>query len=216
MAEIAVRAAGIGGSALEAGTNIFLIVSSCGANPWGWYLLVNGLDNGQAAVLGTNTRQAQGLGIIVGAATGDPKKGQATANVYDVVKGLGDAGLAVWQLYRLRPQAKNPKLPGQPEGARTGAQGDRLGPKPPHLKKPQAHHDLPQAERFQKHWNRLGIDIDDPAYGRWVEGGPNGNHQKWSYEFNKEWDKFFEKYPEATLEQVLDFMRILRIDPRFQ
>jgi len=80
----------------------------------------------------------------------------------------------------------------------------------------QAVHDLPQAPEFKKHWDRVGLDIDDPAFGRWVEGGPVGNHQKWSATFNREWVKFFDDLPMATREQILDHMNKLRIDPRFQ
>lgn len=92
----------------------------------------------------------------------------------------------------------------------------RMGDPPSGMIKPQAHHDLPQADRFQPHWNRAGLDIDDPAFGRWVEGGPVGDHQKWSKTFNDEWDAFFDQFPAATRDQILDQMNKLRIDPRFQ
>jgi len=91
-----------------------------------------------------------------------------------------------------------------------------MGDHPSGMIKPQAHHNLPQAERFRHHWNRTGLDIDDPAFGRWVEGGPVGGHQKWSKAFNDEWDSFFDQFPRATRDQILDYMNKLRIDPRFQ
>src|SRR5208282_2440246 len=71
--------------------------------------------------------------------------------------------------------------------ATKGSLRDRLADPPSNLKNPEAHHDLPQAPRFQEQWDRAGLDVNDPANGRWVEGGPQGNHQKWSYQFNKEW-----------------------------
>jgi RHS repeat-associated protein len=92
----------------------------------------------------------------------------------------------------------------------------RMGTPPASMTNPQAHHDLPQADRFKPHWNREGLDIDDPAHGRWVEGTPPGKHQNWSKKFNDEWDEFFDKNPKATREQILDKMNELRVDPRFQ
>jgi hypothetical protein len=41
--------------------------------------------------------------------------------------------------------------------------------------KPEAHHDLPEV--FRERFEALGLDIDDPKYGRWVEGNPVGRHQ---------------------------------------
>jgi len=97
-----------------------------------------------------------------------------------------------------------------------GSLRDRMGQPPANMKNPQAHHDLPQAQRFQKHWDRNELDIEDPTHGRWVEGGPEGDHQKWNYEFNKQWDDFFQEYPNANREQILSRMNQLRNDPRFQ
>jgi|GEM_PF-3123679 len=97
-----------------------------------------------------------------------------------------------------------------------GSLRNNLGDPPSGLQRPQAHHDLPQADRFKEHWERAGLDNDNAAYGRWVEGGPVGNHQKWSAEFNREWDQFFERSPNATREQILEQMEALRSDPRFQ
>ncbi len=101
----------------------------------------------------------------------------------------------------------------------TGAKGslrDRLGDRPPGMQNAQAHHDLPQAKRFQDQWKRVGLDINDPAYGRWVSGGPQGKHQKWSRAFNDAWRGFFEKYPEATREQILKHMDDLRKSGDFE
>jgi hypothetical protein len=85
---------------------------------------------------------------------------------------------------------------------------------PPGMKKPQAHHDLP--EKFRDKFEAKGLDIDDPKNGRWVEGGPEGGHQKWSHEYNKEWEKFFDDHPNASKEEILEEVNKLRNDPRFQ
>jgi hypothetical protein len=42
----------------------------------------------------------------------------------------------------------------------------RMGIPPANMLNPQAHHDLPQAERFEAFWDRAGLDIDYPAFGR--------------------------------------------------
>jgi hypothetical protein len=81
---------------------------------------------------------------------------------------------------------------------------------------PQAHHDLPKADRFKSQWDRVGLDNDDPLYGRWVEGTLPGTHQNWSHAFNQAWDAFFRQFPEATRDEILDHMYRLRTDPRFK
>jgi hypothetical protein len=60
------------------------------------------------------------------------------------------------------------------------------------------------------------LDVNNPDYGRWVEGTPPGDHQDWSREFNDTWNQFIENNPNASRDEVLDFMKELRNDPRFQ
>ena len=79
------------------------------------------------------------------------------------------------------------------------------------MRKPQVHHDL--AQKYQEAFEDLGLDIHDPAFTRWVEGGP---HLKWSSEFNQEWGRFFDRFPTPTLRQVLDQFQKMRNDPRFR
>ncbi|MYG14999.1 MAG: hypothetical protein F4207_01040, partial [Gemmatimonadetes bacterium] len=108
---------------------------------------------------------------------------------------------------------------GRSASSGTGAKGtlrDRLGDPPPGMENAQAHHDLPQARRFRKHWERAGLDINNPSYGRWVSGSPQGNHQKWSRAFNEEWDDFFKQYPDASREQILNKMDELRNKGEYQ
>jgi hypothetical protein len=90
----------------------------------------------------------------------------------------------------------------------------RMGAPPKGMKKPEAHHDLPKA--FREEFEKRGLDIEDPAYGRWVEGGPIGGHQKWSKEFEMEWKAFFRMVPNAKKAEILDKMNQLRRDTRFQ
>jgi hypothetical protein len=85
---------------------------------------------------------------------------------------------------------------------------------PKGMKQPQAHHDLPQ--KFEGRFKTAGLDIHDPKYGRWVEGSPTGNHQKWSYDFNKEWETFFRNNKRPSTEKILNKMNELRANPKFQ
>ena len=92
---------------------------------------------------------------------------------------------------------------------------DAMGAPPPGMTNPQAQHDLPWALRewFAKH----GLNVNDPWFGRWIEGTPPGGHQRWTREFQNEWEDFIRKKGDgATREEILEFMERLRGDPRFQ
>lgn len=89
-----------------------------------------------------------------------------------------------------------------------------MGDRPAGMRNAQAHHDLPKA--FRDKFQKVGLDIDDPAYGRWVEGTPPGRQQNWSPAFNKAWEDFFTDTPKPTRQQILREMNRLRSDPRFQ
>jgi hypothetical protein len=67
--------------------------------------------------------------------------------------------------------------------------------------------------KFEKNFNKVGLDIWDTKYGRWVEGE---RHRKWSKQFNDAWGAFFEKNPNADRAAILREMNRLRRDPRFQ
>jgi hypothetical protein len=70
-------------------------------------------------------------------------------------------------------------------------------PIPDDISQPQAHHILPQAlnERFTK----LGININDPKWGAWVEGGI---HQSWSSAYNQDWVNWLNVNPGASVSDV--------------
>ena len=84
------------------------------------------------------------------------------------------------------------------------------GPPPAWMTKPEAHHDLPQ--KFRRNFERAGVDIDDPKYGRWVERHP---HRKWTRELNDEWEKFFNLNRRPTQEQILDKLNKLKVQENF-
>ncbi|MFM7161860.1 MAG: hypothetical protein ACKO3P_16020, partial [Planctomycetaceae bacterium] len=70
----------------------------------------------------------------------------------------------------------------------------------------------PSKRRF---FNGL-VNVNDPAFGRWVDGTPPGKHQQWTPAFRAEWDSFINGNSSASRQEVLDFMNRLRADPRFQ
>lgn len=66
----------------------------------------------------------------------------------------------------------------------------------------QAHHIFPQ--KFIDKFKALGIDINDPKYGAWV----NSNEHSWfSYEYNLDWYEFLKTNP--TYDAVLAFAKEL-------
>lgn len=87
-----------------------------------------------------------------------------------------------------------------------------LGPKPANLVKAEAHHDLPCF--LQDRFLEYGLDINNPQFGRWVEGTPPGLHQVWTSKFNDEWRAFFAG--NVTTESIITKMNELRVDDRFQ
>lgn len=65
---------------------------------------------------------------------------------------------------------------------------DQGGPPPAALQTPEAHHEFSWALR--ERFSAWGFDVNDPQYGKWVEGAPHGHHQGWSAAWNQEWEGF--------------------------
>jgi hypothetical protein len=65
-----------------------------------------------------------------------------------------------------------------------------------------AHHVLPQAERFQRFFKRAGINIHDPEHLRWW---PSASHKKAAHEYNERWFKFMHENPDALGQDIFDF-----------
>jgi hypothetical protein len=126
----------------------------------------------------------------------------AYANTFDDV---GDAARNAAQKYPAITASTN----------RSGLRA-AMGNPPEGMKNPQAQHDLPWTFRDWFAAEGRGLNVNDPAHGRWVEGTPPGEHQRWSYEFEQEWHTYIRDYPYATRNQVLNHMNVLRNDSRFQ
>ena len=63
----------------------------------------------------------------------------------------------------------------------------------------QAHHILPK--KFERYFNDVGLNINDPKYGEWLE--PHLHLTK-AREYNEAWKEFFNKHPDYTEEMVLE------------
>ena len=65
-----------------------------------------------------------------------------------------------------------------------------------------AHHIFPQAAKFQKYWNKAGINIHNPKNMTWWKSGP---HRSAAHGYNNAWSKFFLDNPNATRQQIQNF-----------
>ena len=63
----------------------------------------------------------------------------------------------------------------------------------------EAHHVLPH--KFIGEFQSIGININDPKYGAWVDAK---KHVKWSSKYNKEWEEFLSVPGNRTKEKVLE------------
>jgi RHS repeat-associated protein len=83
------------------------------------------------------------------------------------------------------------------------------------VESPHLHHLFPVDPRLQPHWERLGINNEDPKFKVWlnpdmhlghVHGGSSDPGGLW----NETWVDFFKKHPEATLEDVMKQLEYMR------
>ena len=97
-----------------------------------------------------------------------------------------------------------------PRGGRLSLRKRMEAEGPPPFRGAEAHHDLPQALRDR--FEAKGLDIDDPAYGRWVR---KHEHRQWSREFGDQWQEFF-RDGDPTREQIIAKMEQLRDTGRYR
>ncbi len=93
----------------------------------------------------------------------------------------------------------------QPPTNRAGLR-QAMGTPPKNMKNPQAHHNFPWTFRNWFAEKGRGINVNNPAYGRWVEGTPPGKHQSWSAEYEAQWASYIDSYPKATRTDVNSFL----------
>lgn len=72
-----------------------------------------------------------------------------------------------------------------------------------------AHHIFPQAKRFQKQFKRAGLNIHNPVNLRWWE---KSAHRSASKAYNRAWDGFFTRNPNATGNEIKAFGRSIAKD----
>jgi len=79
---------------------------------------------------------------------------------------------------------------------------------------PQAHHNFPWT--FREWFAKRGINVNNPNYGRWVEGTPPGSHQIWSAAYEDEWAEYiYQVNPNATARDIFGFLDELLRSGRF-
>ena len=71
----------------------------------------------------------------------------------------------------------------------------------------QAHHGLPWKNK--SFFDRVGLNINDPKYGRWVRSLGNGGHQSWSKRYGALWDVFEAYNSNATAEEIIIYFNKL-------
>ena len=86
---------------------------------------------------------------------------------------------------------------------------EKAGTKPPGMVNSQAHHNLPWKFREWFAAEGRGLNVNDPRFGRWVEGSPPGQHQNWTRAYEDVWAGWIQRNPNATQQQVLDFLNQL-------
>jgi len=126
-------------------------------------------------------------------------------------KGFIDAQ-ASGTVWSWEPHGEYPAI--QPPTDRRGLRR-AMGSPPSDLTNPQAHHNLPWRLREWFAGEGRGLSVNDPAYGRWVEGTPPGPHQTWSNEYDLAWQSFRDASPAASRNQVLAFLSELLSSGRF-
>jgi RHS repeat-associated protein len=84
-----------------------------------------------------------------------------------------------------------------------------LGAPPSDLVNPQAHHNLPWEHRDYFAGPGRGLNVNDAAFGRWVEGTPPGLHQNWSRRYGRAWAAWISENPNASRQEVLNFLQSL-------
>lgn len=76
-----------------------------------------------------------------------------------------------------------------------------------------AHHVFPQAERFQRFFERAGINIHDPEHLRWW---PSASHKQAAKGYNDAWDTFKTRNPIASELEIANFGKELMAKYGFQ
>ncbi len=74
----------------------------------------------------------------------------------------------------------------------------------------EAHHTLPV--KFESNFNEIGININDPKYGEWVE---QSAHRKSARQYNSKWQTFFETYKNEGLtpsqDDIMNYLHELKM-----
>jgi hypothetical protein len=69
-----------------------------------------------------------------------------------------------------------------------------------------AHHMLPQAEKFAEQFTKAGLDVHDPKFGTFWD---RATHQGVSSQFNADWTGFLSK--DRSAEEIQKYARVLAV-----
>ncbi len=146
------------------------------------------------------------------------RAGQAAEKVFQFSESNGDLGTGLPDVASSDNSQGNP-IPGIKPPSNYGGLRDAMlnaGLEPPSsMATPQAHHNLPWSLKDWFAGPGRGLNINDPQFGRWISGGPQGPHQRWSSKYNRAWQTFQQQNPHATRKQVLDYLQNLLDSGRF-
>jgi len=109
-------------------------------------------------------------------------------------------------------------IPGiQPPTWRGGLRNNlqKLGSPPATFNNPQAHHNLPWKFRDWFAGQGRGLNVNDPQFGRWVEGSPQGPHQNWTRAYEDAWTEWIGNNQNASQQDTLDFLNRLLSSGKF-
>ncbi|MPW26723.1 DNRLRE domain-containing protein [Alkalibaculum sp. M08DMB] len=88
-----------------------------------------------------------------------------------------------------------------------------IGVAPKYMGKVEAHHILPQTQKFRNYFTKRFKNIHDPRFGTWVN---SATHRKWSYAYNKDWELFIKNNPSASASKILKYGRELAKKYKFK
>jgi hypothetical protein len=160
-----------------------------------------------------------GPALRLAAASGDVA--QATRHLAQLEKLLAQAGVKGVQIGNLAlsttgngSTTSNRIAAIAPPTNRSGLRQamEQQGGKPTGFVELQAHHELPWDLKDWFAGEGRGLNVNDPQYGRWVEGAV---HRGWSSQYTQAWRDFQRLFPNATREQVWAYLEQLNVAARF-
>ncbi len=153
---------------------------------------------GGGGIVGGVAACGTGVGCLIGAPDIVVSAGLVIHGTAVALSGANDLGIQLALFADRTPNQNNYR-----------SKFEKVKPRPAGMQNPEVHHILPRAleQRFDD--LGLGINIHDPQWQAWVEGTPPGRHQNFSWNYNHDWDRWLQRNPKATLQEVTDEATLL-------